>query len=289
MGSESFKSDSNSNSNSNSSSNSANEDIILEEMNCPLGEIENIYIKRVWAVKRSISLSDRHVNVFFYKKKKINLTKGKKNIFEIQNECKWSFKHWAVILELSNGSFVNIQFGRNGFSLNEFNETENKGENILNSILDTWGKDGHPFSFCELGDANYKYDKLIANLKAKKIEEKKIFEENGKIYYNMVLRNCQNFVCDIEKILFGEHKKWHSFNYYLEQFYNHFFPEVDFDNLKSIYKEKLTKENEDVYYSNMDNIIELCRTQTYSSEDSFYKLQNKLTDKTIELSYLSIN
>ena len=44
MGSESFKSDSNSNSNSNSSSNSANEDIILEEMNCPLGEIENIYI-----------------------------------------------------------------------------------------------------------------------------------------------------------------------------------------------------------------------------------------------------
>ena len=70
MGSESFKSDSNSNSNSNSSSNSANEDIILEEMNCPLGEIENIYIKRVWAVKRSISLSDRHVNVFFYKKKK---------------------------------------------------------------------------------------------------------------------------------------------------------------------------------------------------------------------------
>ena len=120
MGSESCNSYSNiSNSNSKSSPSSDN-DNKLQEMKCLLKETENLKIKRVWAVKKSVSLNDRHVNVLGYKKKKINLTKGKKDVFEIKNGFNFYFKHWAIILELSNGSFVNIQYGRNGFSLEEF-------------------------------------------------------------------------------------------------------------------------------------------------------------------------
>ena len=78
MGSESCNSDSNiSNSNSNSSLSNDN-DTKLQEMNCLLEGVENIEIKRVWALKRSINLNDRHVNVLGYKKQKINLIKGKK-------------------------------------------------------------------------------------------------------------------------------------------------------------------------------------------------------------------
>lgn len=103
MGSESSKW------NSNSNSSSSNENEKIEEMICLQEEIENIEIKIAWIVKKSINLNDGHVNVLGYKKKnKINFTKGKKNVFEIKNGIKCSFKHWALILELSNGSFVNI-------------------------------------------------------------------------------------------------------------------------------------------------------------------------------------
>ena len=84
------------------------------------------------------------------------------------------FKHWALILELSNSSYVNIQFGRNGFSLKEFNKTEIEGENLLNSILDTWGEKYDILSFCYLGEPNYEYEKLKIYLKEKKDKEKKV-------------------------------------------------------------------------------------------------------------------
>ena len=77
----------------------------------------------------------------------------------------------VIILELSNGSYVNIQFGKNGFSLEEYNKTEIEGENWLNSILGTWGEEDAPFSFCYLGNANYKYEELKLFLQKKKIEE----------------------------------------------------------------------------------------------------------------------
>ena len=74
--------------------------------------------------------------------KKTKLIKSEENIniFDIENETRWYPKHWAIILELSNDSYVNIQFGRDGFSLDEFNKTNIKGENILNSIIKTWEK-----------------------------------------------------------------------------------------------------------------------------------------------------
>jgi len=191
-------------------------------------------------------------------------------------------------LELSNGSYVNIQFGRNGFSLEEFDETDIKGENVLNSILNTWGQDGAPFSFCELGNANYNYGNLIEILKEKKNEEQISFQKNGKVNYNLLFRNCHNFVCYIETILFGKYKKWHSFEYYLDGFYNHFFPEVDFDNLKSKYKEKLIRENAEIYKSNMEEVINICRESDEISE-SFYEFQDNITNNVIEVSNIYNN
>lgn len=40
-------------------------------------------------------------------------------------------KHWGIILDLSNSPYINIQFGKNGFSLKEYNkeETQIEGEN----------------------------------------------------------------------------------------------------------------------------------------------------------------
>ena len=150
MGSESSNSESNSSrSDSDSSSNSGNTTNKLEEMICKK-ENENTIINRVWIVKRSISLDDRHVAFVFgvVTITSMLLNKYKKNY--INKVPKPFFKHWAIILELNNGSYVNIQSGRNGFSLKEFIKTNIEGENILNSILETWGEITHPFSFCYL-------------------------------------------------------------------------------------------------------------------------------------------
>jgi len=186
----------------------------------------------------------------------VDLIKPKKNIFKLKKESKSHFKHWAIILELSNGSYVNIQFGRNGFSLKEFNKTDVKGESILNSIICTWGEEEHPFSFCYLGDANYKYEKLKEKLYKIKNEEKKIFKEKGSTYYNLTFKNCQHFACDIEKILFGSIHIWHSFDYYIDNFYTHFFPDVNMDKLQEKYEEKLKKKNEELFKL---NIISICK------------------------------
>ena len=141
----------------------------------------------------------------------------------------------VIILELSNGSYVNIQFGRKGFSLKEYNkeETQLEGENLLNSILETWGKEDTPCSFCYLGNAKYKYDDLKEKLKTEKSKEAANFEENGKTYYNACFSNCQHFACDIEKILFGKIQFWHSFEYYLKEFYQKFFEKININDLQN--------------------------------------------------------
>ena len=142
-----------------------------------LQENDNTIIYRVWIVKKSISVKDRHVHVVLpFSFNSLELVKPKVNIFKIKNECRWYFKHWAMILELSNGSFVNIQFGREGFSLKEFNKTETDGKSLLDSILDTWGEEEHPFSFCYLGNALYEYNKLKQKLEKLKDKESKIFK-----------------------------------------------------------------------------------------------------------------
>ena len=263
MGSESSDSNS-SKSDSDSSSNSGNKNGECETINY-LNENENTIINRVWIVKKSITLNDRHVNAFplafqlsFIMLKKfsydIELIKPKPNVFEIKNEYNSHCKHWAIILELSNESYVNIQFGKSGFSLKEYNKTDIQGESIFNSIMGTWGEEECPFSFCYLGNANYQYNKLKNTLNERKNEELKKFEEKGSIYYNVCFNNCQHFACDIEKILFDKIQSWHSFNFYLDQFYEHFFPNIDLKILRLKYENTLKKENEELFKLNIKKI-----------------------------------
>ena len=212
MGSESSNSDSNSSrSDSDSSSNSGSSKGKLEEMLC-LAENINTIINRVWIVKKSISLGDARVNS--YTPILVRILLDGYGLLPFIGPTPF-FKHWAIILELSNGSFVNIQFGRNGFSLKEFNQTNIGGENILNAIKETWGEKHHPFSFCYLGNANYEYENLKSFFEKEKNKEAKKFEEEGKTYYNIFHYNCQHFACEIEKILFNTIKTCHHFDYYI--------------------------------------------------------------------------
>lgn len=224
---------------SNSDSSNSGDDKI-ETIDC-LDENNNKTIKRVWIVKKSIALGDLANSIFASFRAPSSSEKSlqqKIKAFEIKNETKWCFKHWATILELSNGTYVNIQFGAKGFSLKEFNKTKIDGESVLDSIVETWGYSNHPFSFCYLGEANYDYDKLKEKLKEIKNEELKRLKDKGSVYYHLVHRNCQHFACDLEKILFGSIQFWHSFDYYLLDFYQTFFSEINIDNLKRQLKNK---------------------------------------------------
>ena len=224
-GSNSSKSDSDSSCNSGSK-------LGVETMDC-LEENNNTMIYRVWIVKKSISFGDfgamfGSCSTIDYKQKLWDKIKA----FDITNKTKFNFKHWALILELSNGTYVNIQFGKEGFSLKEFNKTNIDGENVLDAIVETWGFTDHPFSFCYLGKANYNYEILKEKLKSIKNKEKERFKVEGAVYYNLMHRNCQHFACDIEKILFGGIQIWHSFNYYLQDFYQEFFNQININKLK---------------------------------------------------------
>ena len=138
-----------------------------------------------------------------------------------------------------NGTYVNIQFGDKGFSLKEFNKTNIEGESVLDAIVETWGYTDHPFSFCYLGRANYEYEKLKEKLREIKNEELKRYKDKGSVYYHLVNRNCQHFACDLERILFGSIQLWHSFDYYLQDFYKAFFSEINIDVLKSQLRNKI--------------------------------------------------
>jgi hypothetical protein len=238
MGSESFQFESNSSKSDSHSSNSGNNNGKLEEMIC-LKSNENKIINRVWIVKKAISLKNEHIAILDFFPFIGNCCRGivgegyESNPFAMINHFEPTFKHWAIILELSNDSYVNIQFGRNGFSLKEFNKTIIEGENILNAIMETWGQKGHPFSFCFLGNANFRYEELKNKLFEKKNEEKKNFEKEGKTYYNLLHNNCQHFACEVEKILFGKIKIWHAFDYYIYDFFENFFPNIDINTFKN--------------------------------------------------------
>ena len=285
MGGESSKSESNSLKIDSEVSNSANKNGILESMFCK-EENENTMIIRVWIVKKSITLNDRQVQAFsflywiglgFKKDENIKLYKPKQNVFKLKNEYNSYFKHWAIILELSNDSYVNIQFGRNGFSLEEFNNTDIEGESVLNAILCTWGEEGHPFSFCYLGNANKKYDELKEYLEKRKTIETESFKEKDVVYYNACFYNCQHFACDIEKFLFEEIKGWHSFEYYLDQFFKNFFPYIDMNKLKAKYENDLYKINEELFKLNVDEIVKkYAEVFDFSHDEQVSYLINKI-------------
>ena len=296
MGSESSKSNSNSSeSDSESSSNSGKKDERLETMECQ-PQNSDTTINRVWIVKKSICLNNKHVKIIEFKNiyllrllsknkiKKAELIRQKKNIFNIENSSKGIFMHWAIILELSNDSYVNIQFGRNGFSLKEFNKTENEGENVLNAILNTWGEENHPFSFCYLGYANYEYEKFKNILRKIKENELKNFNENGKTFYNVCFKNCQHFACDIEKILFERIQVWHSFDYYLEDFFKKFFSNINIKKLKLKADEIIENENEKIFKENLKTIAEY--GEKIKESVSKKRVKEILKDLKIELEEL---
>ena len=244
-----------------SSYNNWNKQSDLEKMNFQT-ENENTIIYRVWVIKRSVSENQGHIksqdlNILPSYEKVFNsfgLLEPKHNVFNINEEIKSNFKHWALILELSNGSYVNIQYGATGLSLKEFNKTNVPGENVLNAILDTWGQEGHPFSFCYLRYANYRYECLKNYLRPLKAQEIQNHNENGKNYYHVAFYNCQNFVKNIELILFEYNVPWHHFKYYLKKFFTKFFPNVNINILKKIHEENLIKENKKNLNKNMDKI-----------------------------------
>lgn len=243
MGNNSSKSNSNSlKSNSEKVSNSG-KGRKLEKMN-DRKENNNTTIKRVWIVKKAITLSDPHITSFpvNFSGEQAKLIKIKQNVFKIKNSFNRHFKHWATILELSNDTYVNIQFGRNGFSLEEFIKTKIEGENIFNAIMETWGEEGTPFSFCNLGNTNYKYEDLKKILIEIKKNEIRHLDEKGVSYYNLCFRNCQHFACDIERIIFGKIKIWHSFKYYLNEFFINFFPNLNINPLKQKYEKEYNEE-----------------------------------------------
>ena len=242
MGSESSKSDS-------ESSNSADDKKELETLDEKIKD-QNAIIQRVWIAKKSISVTDEHINLFGKEEKK--LSKLHKNLFKMKSRANINVKHWAMILELSNDYFVNIQFGRNGISLKEFEKTDIEGENIFYSIIETWGEKDAPISFCYLGKANIEYQKLKIHLKELKEKESKRYEEKKRTFYNLIYKNCQEFCCCLEEYIFREKKFWHSFDYYINEFYNTFFPKMDITKWKLKYEKELKNKNEEIFQNNLD-------------------------------------
>ena len=152
-----------------------------------------------------------------------------------------------------------MQFGRNGFSLEEFNKTNIEGESVFNAILNTWGEEDAPFSFCYLGNANKKYDELKEYLKNKKNKEIESFDKKNVVYYNACFNNCQHFACEIEKFLFDKIQGFHSFDYYLDQFFEKFFSNINIYNLKIKHESDISKKNEDLFKLNIKEIQEKSR------------------------------
>ena len=162
--------------------------------------------------------------------------------------------------------------------MKEFNETNIPGESILNAILETWGEDGHPFSFCFLGNANFRYEYLKKKLESIKNEETKTFNEGSKNFYNFALKNCQDFVCEIEYFLFRFNDQLHLFDYYLNEFFEKFFPNVNMNILKKKYEEDLVKTNIKYFNKNMDKIKKSREKIENELKEEFDKMvfENKL-------------
>ena len=254
--------------NSNSSSNNVYNGEPFETMD-DREENKNTIINRVWIVKKSITVTDGHTSLYYHslfdkfeflfnlgKKEEERFNRLYKNLFNLTDRSKSMFNHWSIILELSNNAYVNIQSGKFGFSLKEFNQTEIEAENIFKSIfVDTWGEKNAPLFFCFLGNADYEYEKLKSFLHKIKDKEEKEFEKRKCIDYNLIMKNCQNFCKNIEKILFGKKKAIHGFDdISLDDFFKEYFPKINIKKMKLKYEEDIRKKNKNILKLNMENI-----------------------------------
>ena len=266
-------------------------------------------INRVWIAKRTIQSGQEQIlgiyNMSKYapsenikdilEKNEIEppiIEASKPNLFNISNRVVPYFKHWAIILELYNDTFVNIQFGRTGISLKEFSGKE-RCENVLYAISDTWGDQTSPISFCYLGIAKYNnYRSLLKYLNRKKSKEKDLVDKNGKVFYHLTFSNCQHFVCEIEALLFEKIKFWHSFPYYLEDFYQTFFhiEKNEMNIFLSLLKDRVDKFNQNIYENNVKRIEEYatkCKKRL-SGNDSLKVRNDLINNCDIESTFIKL-
>ena len=206
----------------------------------------------------------------------------KPNLLNIDNGIKVSPKHWAIILELSNNTYVNIQFGRTGFSLKEFSNGE-RCLNVYLAISETWGERNYPLSFCYLGKNNFSYGGLLKYLIREKEKESNDVNKKGRIWYNLVSSNCQHFACKIEKLIFHKKKIFHFFPYYLEDFYEKFFNinKIEMNKFESALKNKIDIINREIYENNIKNIGEyatVCNQKL--SNNVLLQVKNDLINKS---------
>ena len=79
------------------------------------------------------------------------------------------------------------------------------------------------------------------HLRKLKEREAERYEEKKRTFYHLIFKNCQEFCCDIEKYIFGKIISWHSFDYYINEFYKNFFLKMDITKWKLKYEEDLKK------------------------------------------------
>ena len=117
----------------------------------------------------------------------------------------------------------------------------------------------------------------------KKEKESNDIDKRGKIWYNLFVENCQLFACEIEALIFGKRKLWHSFPYYLEDFYQEFFGinKINMNIFESAVKDNLDKLNIEIYKKNMKNIEEfaaVCKMRL--SKNDLFRVTNDLINST---------
>ena len=78
----------------------------------------------------------------------------------------------------------------------------------------------------------------------------------------------------------------HSFDYYLDEFYNKFFPNVDMDKLKSKYEKELNEKNVELFKQNINRIKEHSKAIMYKLKSKYenefnplYNLKRKKIEK----------
>ena len=128
-----------------------------------------------------------------------------------------------------------------------------------------------------MGEANYSYRSLLKYLVRKKEKESDEVDKKGKVWYNLFTENCQLFACEVEALIFGEIKFWHSFPYYLEDFYQKFFgiKKYNMNIFQSALKDRIDKANIEIYIEEY-----IAEFKKRLSKDDLLKVKYDLIDLT---------
>ena len=75
---------------------------------------------------------------------------------------------------------------------------------------------------------------------------------------------------------------WHSFDYYLDEFYNHFFPNININKLQLKYDNDVKMKNEELFKLNIKTIEEYINK---NSESQLLQEQKKRLESWYSLKY----